>query len=156
MGESTPVRFVADAMLGRLARWLRALGYDTVYLRVGEDARLLDLARREGRILLTRDTGIPRRRPGLRLLFIESDRVQEQVRQVIRALDLPRPRGPAGRCLRCNGLLVEVPRAEVEGAVPPYVFATQEAFWRCPGCRQVYWAGTHVRLMAEALAAACA
>jgi uncharacterized protein with PIN domain len=145
------MRFLADAMLGRLATWLRVLGYDAEYDRA-EDRVLVERARREARILLTRDTGLLSRRDLPRHLFIRSDAVQEQVRQVLQAYRLvPSPDG--GRCLRCNVLLQPCARAEAQGRVPDFVWATQEAFAACPRCGRIYWAGTHHRRMREQIRA---
>ncbi len=142
-------RFLADAMLGRLATWLRILGYDAEYDR-SEDRRLVERARREERLLLTRDTGLLRRRDLPRHLFVRSDAVREQLREVMTGLGL-RPRTDGHRCLRCNVPLEARARAEVEGRVPDFVHASQEHFWSCPRCGRVYWAGTHRRHMEETL-----
>ncbi len=144
-------KFLADTMLGRLATWLRVLGYDAEYFR-GDDERLVARARTEGRVLLTRDTALVRRRGLPQHLFIESDHVKEQVRQVITALGL-RPGAIARRCLRCNALLAPRAKAEVLGNVPEYVWAHHEVFWGCPRCKRIYWAGSHQRRMAEAVQA---
>lgn len=143
------MRFIADAMLGRLAKWLRFLGYDTLYFR-GDDSRLLELAEAEGRVLLTRDTRISRHRPAVRCLFIRSDRVWEQLRQVIEELQL-KTEEVGSRCMRCNVLLASIEKAEAKGLVPDFVFKTQDAFSRCPACRRIYWAGSHFQRMEEAL-----
>ncbi len=160
-------RFLADGMLGRLARWLRILGYDAEYFP-GEDAELIRRARREGRILLTRDSRLLRRGlggarpvPGRETdplpphLFIESDRVMEQLRQVVGALHLTPARPPARRCSCCNALLEPRDRAEVVGQVPDFVWSHQPAFWACPRCRRIYWAGTHRQRMEEVIRALC-
>jgi uncharacterized protein with PIN domain len=143
-------RFLADAMLGRLARWLRILGYDAEYFP-GEDDDLLRLARRENRVLLTRDTRLLRRRPLPPHLFIQSDRVMEQLRQVVAALRLDPTASPAHRCVCCNTVLEQRPKAAVFGLVPEFVWSHHERFWGCPGCRRVYWAGSHRQRMEEAI-----
>lgn len=150
--DSAPTRFLADAMLGRLARWLRILGYDAEYFP-GEDDNLLRQARREGRILLTRDTRLLQRRPLPPHLFIESDHVMEQLRQVVVALGLNITAPPAHRCSCCNTVLERRHKAQVEGLVPEFVWSHHEAFWACPRCRRIYWAGTHWRRMEEAIRA---
>ena len=107
-------RFLADTMLGRLATWLRILGYDTEYFR-GVDTDLIVRAKREGRILLTRDTGILRRRGVPPHLLIRDDRVMAQLRQVIAACHLaPTPTAPR-RCVRCNAVLEPRTKAEAAG-----------------------------------------
>jgi hypothetical protein len=163
--ENGAPRFLADAMLGRLARWLRILGYDAEYFP-GEDDELIRRARREGRLLLTRDTRLLRRRaagarpvPGRdaeRLpphLFIESDHVMEQLRQVVAALHLRPAAPPAHRCSCCNAVLEPRDKAQVLGLIPDFVWSHQQAFWACPRCQRIYWAGTHRRRMEEVIRA---
>jgi uncharacterized protein with PIN domain len=145
-------RFLADAMLGRLATWLRIVGYDAEYFP-GEDAALLRRAWRDGRILLTRDTRLLRRRRLPPHLLIQSDHVAEQLRQVVQALHLELPEGGGRRCLRCNVLLEPRAKAEVEGRVPDFVWGHHDDFWGCPRCRRIYWAGSHRQRMDEAIQA---
>jgi uncharacterized protein with PIN domain len=134
-------RFVVDAMLGRLARWLRVLGYDTLYSTDADDAALVRRALADDRILLTRDVELARRR-GVRVILISDDQVEDQLGEMIKIL--PLTAGEAfSRCLNCNTPLVELERAQARDLVPPYVFATQTRFRRCPGCDKVYWRGTH-------------
>ena len=140
------MRFVVDSMLGRLAKWLRALGYDTAYPSSMNDDELTCLAQQEGRVLLTRDNQLARRK-GVRALLVKSDYLEEQVRQVIGELHLSPNREALLRCLVCNEPLEEVDKATLEGVVPPYVWQTQEQFRRCPRCGRVYWRGTHWRRM---------
>lgn len=149
------VRFIADSMLGKLAKWLRILGYDTLYFREGEDGRLLAAALREGRILLTRDTRLIRRRHRCPLLFIHHDRVEEQLKEVAVELGLAMGGRLGSRCLRCNRPLALLPREEAAGRVPEYVFRHHEVFSRCEGCGRIYWAGSHLRRMEETVRALC-
>ena len=131
--------FLVDGMLGRLAKWLRAAGHDVVYEPPFEDVALADRARREGRILLTRDHELSRRH-GVRSLLVEGDDLDGQLRQVLGLF----PRPVAGsRCLRCNIPLEPVPLSAVQDFVPPYVRQHQTEYWLCPSCRRVYWQGTH-------------
>lgn len=140
-GEERACRLLADAMLGRLARWLRALGFDTAYDAALADRELLRLARAEGRMLLTRDRQLSARR-GVRALLVTSDRVDEQLGQVLSRL--PSRRGGAfGRCLLCNHPLIEVDRGSVEARVPEWVWETQVGFRYCGRCGRVFWRGTH-------------
>ncbi len=135
------MKFLADNMLGRLATWLRLLGYDTAYQHDATDAELARRARVEQRILLTRDVELTRRR-GVRAVLIESEQVEDQVRQIFHVLNLTAQEA-FSRCAECNGLLEEASKESVRGQVPPYVFHTQERFRRCPHCARVYWRGTH-------------
>ena len=144
-GAKAPVEalaaFAVDKMLGRLARWLRILGHDVAYGSHLSGRTLVARARRERRLLLTRDTRLLRDPELPPHLFITSDRFREQLRQVASAV----PLGGAflGRCLDCNRMLEDVARADAAPHVPPYVLATQDRFRRCPGCGRTYWAATH-------------
>ncbi|MFQ6117655.1 MAG: Mut7-C RNAse domain-containing protein [Candidatus Bipolaricaulia bacterium] len=131
------MKFLVDAMLGKLAKWLRILGYDTLYFRDLEDEQLIGLAEVEGRVLLTGDEELWRHG-----ILISSDDWREQLRELAEAVELDTSR-VFTRCIECNVPLDRVGRAEIEGEVPPYVFATQEEFGRCPGCGRIYWKGTH-------------
>lgn len=144
------MKFLADNMLGSLAKWLRILGYDVAYLPDADDNELVRVARAEGRVLLTRDTALARRR-GLKSLLVESGGLEKQVRQVLHQLGLPAGQ-PFSRCPLCNTPLQEVDRETVKERVPPYVFQTQEAFSLCPRCDKVYWQGTHWDRMRERIA----
>lgn len=141
------VRFLVDGMLGRLAKWLRAAGHDVVYEPPFDDLSLAERARREGRILLTRDRDLAARR-GIRSLLIEGEDLDAQLGQVLRLFPAP---GPGSRCLRCNVPLEEVPLSAVQDFVPPYVRQHQKRFWLCPACRRVYWQGSHWQHMQERL-----
>jgi hypothetical protein len=147
--EAAP-RFLVDTMLGRLATWLRILGYDAAYFR-GEDRDLLARAWHEGRILLTRDTRLLRRRRIPPHLCIVSDRVTEQLRQVVGAFALAPIRPAASRCPRCNIALTAQDKAAVAGRVPEFVWSRHDRFWTCPGCQRIYWAGSHRKRMDESL-----
>jgi uncharacterized protein with PIN domain len=142
-GRGEP-RFVADAMLGRLARWLRLMGFDTRYDPRGEDDRLAALAAAEGRWLVTRDTRLAARAaPGLRTILVRSNHHREQIDEVMAAVGRPVAR-PLTRCAECNGELREVSREEVAAEVPDHVLAVAERFHRCAGCGRVYWPGSHL------------
>ena len=137
-------------MLGRLATWLRILGYDCAYERDIEDERLIERAAREGRVLLTRDRLLLKRRKVRRLtrLMVGHDGFRDQLVQVIRAFSLDRVRAGT-RCACCNLPLEPVSREAVRAVVPFFVAATQSDFKRCPACRRVYWPATHRRHMAD-------
>jgi uncharacterized protein with PIN domain len=143
------LKFIADAMLGRLAKWLRLMGYDTMYDPTAEDRDLVRCARAEGRILLTRDRELAKRK-GLSYVLIESDRLDEQLAQLFRELGISHDR-LSPRCARCNTLLRPISRAEVRARVPPYVFSRHWEFSLCPRCDRVYWKGTHWERMRRKL-----
>jgi uncharacterized protein with PIN domain len=150
------VRFVADSNVGRLARWLRAFGYDAAYAAHVDDRQLIAQAMAEGRVLLTRDVDLMHRRVvangTVRAVLLASDRVSEQLRQVVTELGLATGR-ELTRCLECNVELEPRPKADVTDRLPPYVRATQTRFSECPRCGRVYWPGTHWERMRERLAA---
>ena len=150
LAENETPRFVADVMLGRLTRWLRALGYDTSYDSAWDDERLAHIARAEKRILLTRDVQLTRRR-GVVSILIQDDKVLNQLRQVIRLLTLNDALAFT-RCIECNAELEELTPTEAAPLVPPFVLNTQTRFRRCPNCGRVYWRGTHWTRMREVLA----
>jgi hypothetical protein len=135
------VKFLVDAMLGKLAKWLRILGYDALYCHDLEDEQLIGLAEAEGRVLLTGDEELWRRRGGGKI-FISSDNWREQLRELAQVVELDTS-GVFTRCIQCNVPLERLCREEARGLVPPYVFATQEEFGRCPECGRIYWKGTH-------------
>lgn len=136
--ESAP-RLLADAMLGKLARWLRVLGYDTRYVQ-GDDTTVAHHARAEGRILLTRDRELIQRR-GLRTLLIISQHLEAQIAQVIDEIGPPLDATP--RCMRCNVRLTSISVEQARPHVPPYVAETQSTFHQCSKCGKIYWQGTH-------------
>jgi uncharacterized protein len=142
-GSQSRPRFVVDVMLGRLAKWLRIAGFDVLYSNRFTDDELVALSHGEDRILLSRDTRLLIRKSVKEFIFLESDRIQEQIRQILHATQTERLSEILTRCLACNDVLVTVSREQVRGNVPPYVFATQPSFKRCPRCHKVYWAGTH-------------
>jgi uncharacterized protein with PIN domain len=144
------MKFIVDGMLGRLAKWLRILGYDTAFSPNLDDNQLVRLARAEGRLLLTRDRGLARRR-GVQCLLIESHHLEEQLDQILAELPLTGEH-PFSRCPVCNTPLQKVEKPELEGRVPPHIFRTHKDFSLCPNCDKIYWPGTHWARMREKLA----
>jgi uncharacterized protein with PIN domain len=145
-----PVRFAADRMLGRLAKWLRVLGQDVIYGRHLSGYGLIHAARRDNRLILTRDHGLKNKQPPPCLL-IESNLYPEQLRQVVRECNLKIGEALFTRCLNCNSVLQPRSKESVRNAVPPYVFATEENFCCCPNCGRVYWPATHHQRMLDEL-----
>lgn len=140
-------RFLADVMLGKVARWLMMLGYDARLAPADarSDKELLEEASREGRVFLTRDTRIPEVR-GLRKLVLREQRFEDQLRRVLKETDLtPDPARLFSRCTLCNRALETVPREEALPEAPEKVRELATGFFRCPGCRKLYWTGTHVQ-----------
>jgi len=143
-----------DANVGKLARWLRMLGYDTIFAGDIDDGALVDIGVKEGRVLLTRDTQIMLRRAvtngKLKALLATDDDPRKQMRMVIAEMKLDRER-EFTLCLECNMPLVPRDKEEVRDLVPPYVFKTQSQYYRCPGCGRIYWRGTHWEHMNQVL-----
>jgi uncharacterized protein with PIN domain len=136
---------LADAMLGKLARWLRLLGYDVRYMQ-DDDAVIAHTARAEGRILLTRDHRLSERR-GLHTVFVQSDRLTDQLTQVVEAVGCLPSETPQ-RCMACNVALVAISVEVARSGVPAYVVETVGSssvrpFHQCPECGKIYWKGTH-------------
>ena len=141
--------------MGKLARWLRIMGYDTLFFNNGSDSRMIATALAEERVLLTRDTQIMKRgvvtRGLLKAILIESDISELQMRQVIETLNLGCHFKPFTLCLECNQPLEARSKEQVKELVPPYVFQTQSQYMACPACRRIYWRGTHWQAMTERL-----
>jgi uncharacterized protein with PIN domain len=138
------MKFIADAMLGKLAKWLRILGYDVLYFPSIEDDELITIAEEENRNILTRDTRfIERKRARNRSFFVEDNDARQQLRQVIKAFSLDKEKYLLTRCLLCNHKLSPVDKKNVKNCIPPYVFQTQSSFGLCPRCNKVYWSATH-------------
>jgi uncharacterized protein with PIN domain len=144
------MKFVADKMLGRLARWLRVIGQDVTYGPHLSGYGLIRAARKEGRLILTRDRRIRKKNPPDYLL-IDSDRFRDQLKQVIQAYGLDPLKDAFTRCVECNALLQPIAKEAVRERVPSYVFSTQEEFSVCPTCRRLYWPATHQQKMVEEL-----
>jgi len=145
------MKFALDRPLGKLAKWLRILGFDALYWR-GDEGELLERARAEGRVLITKTRRLAEGAEGLKVLFLEEDNPFFQLRRVMEALGLKAESGRVfSRCLRCNTPLQEVSPEEVQGEVPDYVFRTQDRFSRCPSCGKVFWPGSHYERMLELL-----
>ena len=149
----TVTRFIVDCMLGKLAKWLRMLGYDTSYCPDADDDELVRIAVRDNRILLTRDRRLcDRRMVRKRCVFVDWGSTGEQLRQVVRELGLKVDKDRLfTRCAVCNGEITPLSKPEVEGRVPPYVYKTQPEFGYCASCDRIYWRGTHVQHVLEAL-----
>jgi len=149
MSRETP-KFLADEMLGRLAKWLRLLGYDTKYISRIPDPELLDLAEAEERNILTRDTLLIRQKRCHNYIFIRSDHWREQLKQVYVEAGLNCD-AVLTMCPVCNRPLHHVDRFSIEALVPAYVYETQERFSACEGCSRIFWAATHVSEMMDVL-----
>jgi len=147
MNTVESLKFIVDLNVGKLARWLRMMGYDTLLFDHGEDYRMIRIALDQSRIILTKDTHIMERRVitsgRLQAVLVSGDNSEEQMQQVMECLHLDTDFRPFSLCLECNSPLVERKKHEVADRIPPYVLETQEQFVECPACRRVFWKGTH-------------
>ena len=143
------MKFIADMMLGRLARWLRLYGYDTLY-GIEDDDEILGIARAEGRVLLTRDATLAERarKLGVEAILLGSNSFEEQVEELRRYGVEFRELFPANaRCPKCNGPIRPASKEEVKDRVPPTVYEKYDEFYICQNCGQIYWPGRQWREM---------
>ena len=143
------MKFLADHMLGSLAKWLRFFGFDTAYPKVLPDKELIALAKREERIVLTRDKDLANVK-GIEALYIKSTDLEEQLMEIITRFNL-KITNEFSRCSLCNSILIEVEKGQVKGKVPEKVYDWQDEYWECPKCQKYYWQGTHFQGIKEKL-----
>jgi len=137
------LRFVLDTHLGKLARHLRMAGFDCLYRNDYTDSELITIAVAERRIILTRDKGLLKQRLVTHGCFVRATESEQQLREVVRALQLEAALRPFSRCRECNAELRDVPKAEVLARLPQKVRGAYDRFQLCPGCGRIYWEGTH-------------
>ncbi len=154
-------RFIADAMLGSLAKWLRILGFDTLYFKIIDDNELIKIARQEQRIILTRDTHLVKRKGIGNYFLISSNDTLKQLKEVLRmvcskhgAADIEEGAYCllpttyfSPRCAKCNGELLSAGRESVVNDVPEHVFLNFNSFLKCKDCGKVYWGGSHKKII---------
>jgi len=145
------LRFACDVHLGRLAAYLRMLGFDTLYRNDQSDVELAESARAEERVLLTRDLRLLMRRAVVYGAFVRATDPEAQVREVARRYDLRAGARPFRRCIRCNGLTAPVAKAAILDQLQPKTRRYYDEFWRCQACGQIYWRGSHVQRMQEVI-----
>jgi uncharacterized protein with PIN domain len=137
------MKFLLTKELGRLATWLRILGFDAVYLKESNIGSLMIQALRDGRIILTRNQRLPQSR-GVKITLIKNEKIKAQVSEVLKTLKIkPDPGSMFTRCIICNEELAEIKKEKAEDRVPEYVFKAQSNFLSCPKCKRIYWQGTH-------------
>ena len=137
------VKFLVTKELGKLAKWLRILGFDTCYSISSQKSHIIISSLREGRIILTKNKRIGSR-VGVCFVHIKDDFIKEQLQQIIRELKLVINKDKFfRRCVLCNKELKIIEKDKVEDKVPEYVYSTQEIFHECCVCKRIYWKGTH-------------
>jgi uncharacterized protein with PIN domain len=140
------LRFISDGMLGKLTRWLRLLGYDAKYSNKLDDAQLIALAKKERRILLTKDLGLYQRAitKGIKAFYLDGKTEAERLANLSKrykiklVIDMTK-----SRCTKCNAVVKSIPKEEVADKVEKNTFLHYEDFWECPKCGQIYWQGAH-------------
>lgn len=141
--------------MGKLTKWLRMMGFDSLFFNGSDDSDMVRQALTENRVILTRDTEIILRKVvkkgQIKAILISSEFPEIQMIQVIETLNLADSLQPFTRCLECNALLVEQVKERIKNRVPPYVFSTQEQYMECPACHRIYWRGTHWEAMIKRL-----
>jgi uncharacterized protein with PIN domain len=137
------MKFILTKELGRLAKWLRILGYDTTYFCQDNASSLIIQALRDGRIIITRNSHLSKS-VGAKTVFIEAEKIKEQMREALEKLNIqPDADLMFSRCILCNVELADIAKEKVKDRVPEYVFKTQKDFITCPSCKRIYWPGTH-------------
>jgi len=137
------MRFVADSMLGKLARWLRIVGYDTVHDQSMRLQDLISLSHRTSAVFLTRRKSMPAGIIPAAIFNVGSEVFEEQFRRVVNHFQLDIEKNLFTRCLRCNIQVVRVEKDAVKGKVPPMSFDGFDEFFECPACHSVFWGGVH-------------
>jgi hypothetical protein len=146
------VRFIADDMLGKLARWLRMAGVDVAYQKAISDGALIASAKAEGRILLTRDTRLIQKLTPREYLFISHNHLEDQFDEFLTHFsDTGLKFHPLTRCAECNHPLEDIAKEAVVDRVWSFVYQTQDHFTHCPACHRIYWPATHVEKINQRL-----
>lgn len=140
-------RFILDVHLGKLARYLRMLGFDTAYNQDWDDVTMIDLSLRQQRIILTRDLGVLKQSRVTHGYWLRNVMPRHQIREVLLALDLFRQLHPFTRCMDCNGRIHPVDRSVIKGQVDPAILQRFREFWQCQDCMKIYWRGSHYERM---------
>ncbi len=140
------MKFIVDTMLGRLAKWLRLLGYDTVYDSALNDDQLFFRAHLENRVLLTRDKQLASRVRNELSCLIQSEKLPDQLQQGMSNFEMNTEEYIFSRCVLCNNEISEIDRNTVKRRVPEYIFETVDKFYYCESCKKIYWPGSHISL----------
>jgi len=142
-------KFLADANVGKLARLLRMLGFDTVYDNAFSTQQLKEIAGREDRVLLTRNPAADKLFPAIRRFIITDENPYIQVKQVIKYFDLEERLRPFTRCIACNGVLHAAPKENIIDILQQNTALYFDDFWQCDDCNRIYWKGSHYERMLQ-------
>jgi len=148
-------KFIVDSNVGKLARWLRMMGYDALFFDEEDDGKMAKIALAQSRIIITKDSEFMKRRVvttgRVKAILVSGDNSELQMRKVIDEMNLNHEYRPFTRCIECNVDLIPRERGDLEQAVPERVFAIQEQYMQCPSCHRIYWRGTHWQAMSRKL-----
>lgn len=140
------MRFIADIMVGKLAKYLRMAGHDVIYINTASDDEIIKIASDTDRMVLTRDSLMLARKEfkngTLKNLYIKDEKLKNQLEQIKSDLKISLEPNLI-RCVECNQLLIRVEKEDIKNKIPPYVFKTQKSFLYCKKCDKYYWKGTH-------------
>ena len=137
-------KFIADSMLGKLARWLRLMGFDTLYYPSIPDEDLVKKAKEEKRIILTKDSELVRKNKESNFIYITSSDPYQQIKMVVKSLKLNPWKRLFSRCVYCNKLVEKIDNiSKFREKIPSYAYRTCFSFYRCPECGKIYWEGSH-------------
>ena len=145
------MKLLCDQMLGTLAKWLRIFGFDTYFAKCNiSDSELINISKKDGRILITRDKEliINARRENVKHIEIKTTDIDEQIKKVLEKVNFSESK-VLSRCILCNSELVDIDKKDVSGKVPDRVFESNEKFFFCKTCIKIYWKGTHYENMFE-------
>ena len=149
------IKFVVDVNAGKLAHWLRIMGYDTLLFNGQDDGQMIKIAMEQDRIILTKDSQFLKRRVikdgKIKAIHIKGESPKEQLKQVVKILKLDYHHKPFSICLECNYQLVQRNKEEIKDRVPPHVYKTRASYMECPSCHRIYWQGTHWESMISEL-----
>ena len=148
-------RFIIDKNVGKLAKWLRMMGYDAVLFDEIDDGRMVKQALSQDRTIITKDSGFMKRRAittgRIKATLVKGDDPEKQMQTVIHTLKLDSEFKPFTRCLECNSELLPRERRQVADTVPPRVYEIQDKYMECPACHRIFWRGTHWQAMSDKL-----
>ena len=140
------MKFIADIMVGKLAKYLRMAGFDVIYINNASDDEIIKIAKKTGRMVLTRDSLMLTRREFkkgiIKCLYIKDEKLKNQLEQITSDLNFSLKPNLV-RCIECNQKLIRVKKEDIKDKVPPYVYKTQQNFLYCKNCNKYYWRGTH-------------
>ena len=140
--------FIVDAMLGNIAKKLRLLGYDSQYFSDIDDEKLIDIARNEQRIIVSKDEELIKKaqKRGIKSIHIRKNEEIEQCLEIIASINLKKIQidGNSARCPKCNSLTELIDKNNIKEKISQGVFNSNEKFWKCKCCNQLYWEGTHI------------